>query len=172
MTPFGLEGIYIARCLGRGLGGTPSMRVRLCNHHQPTFPTLSYTHYTHYAFRYTIIYFPVSAPPAQPPPLGSSATRPHNRTLYLRRAQPLEVHTAAGSSGSLHSCWKFTQPLEVLEVCTAAGSSGSLHSRWKFTQPLEVLEVCTATGSSGSSHSHWKFWKFAQPLEVLQASKG
>jgi hypothetical protein len=143
MTRFGLEGIYIARCLGRGLGGTPSMRVRLCNHHQPTFPKLYYFPYPHH--------------PHSRPPLGSSATRPHNRTLYLRRAQPLEVHTAAGSSGSLHSCWKFTQPLEVLEVCTAV---------WKFAQHN------SGSLHAGSSHSHWKFWKFAQPLEVLQASKG
>jgi hypothetical protein len=147
MTRFGLEGIYIARCLGRGLGGTPSMRVRLCNHHQPTFPKpynlLSRTRTTRTAapprkFRHT---------PAQPDPLLAQSTAtgsPHSRWKFWKFAQLLEVHTATGSSGSLHSCWKFTQPLEVLEVCTAAGSS----------------------------HSHWKFWKFAQPLEVLQASKG
>ena len=42
---FGWEGIYIARCLGRGLGGTPSMRVRITKHQHPIFATLSYTHY-------------------------------------------------------------------------------------------------------------------------------
>jgi hypothetical protein len=144
MTRFGLEGIYIARCLGRGLGGTPSMRVRLCNHHQPTFPKpynlLSRTRTTRTA-----------APPSEVPPhartTGPFTCAEHSHWKSTQPLEVLEVCTAAGSSHSHWKFWKFAQPLEVH---TATGSSGSLHSRWKFTQPLEVLEVCTATGSFAS----------------------
>ena len=38
-------GIIFSRCLGWGLGGTPSMRVRYIKQHEPNFTTLSYPHY-------------------------------------------------------------------------------------------------------------------------------
>jgi hypothetical protein len=48
-------GIIFSRCLGRGLGGTPSMRVRMTKQQQTNFATLTtlwlpFNHYTSYTF--------------------------------------------------------------------------------------------------------------------------